>query len=375
MGPPAESSGIIDEEGNLFGVINVVDAFVVVLVLAVVATGIALVTGGATSNTPATADTASTHVTLDLGVQPGYLVEEINEGDAYSPESNANLTITDIYLTPQDGQTRVIVRTELRGVSTDDGLSYAGAPPRLGRQLDIATERYSASGHIRAIGDSDSLSRDTTTVVVRDRLSPAAADEVAGGDEIRLSGRTVATVEDVAVYATGNATQHTVLVEADLETYTQQGDPRFGGTQVRRGQDLELAAADYTIDGEIQRVDGSLDRGSLVNRTVTLEMTNVSEETAGAIRPGMSETTAGDTVATVTNVTTAPSPIVTTAQNGSVVVSDHPYRRDVTITAELQVRETTSGVRFKGETIQQGSAVFLDLGSIGISARVLSLDG
>jgi hypothetical protein len=369
-----ESGGIIDEEGNLFGVVNIVDALVVVLVLGVVVAGIALVVGGG-STTPAAVDTASTHVTLDLGIQPDYLVDEINEGDTYSPGANANLTVTEVYLTPQDGQTRVILRAELRGISADGGFSYAGAPPRIGRQLDISTDRYSVSGHIRAVGDSDALSRDTTTVVVEDSLSPAQASEVAAGDEIRLSGRTVATVQDVAVYATANTMRHTVVVEADLDTYTQQGVPRFGGAPVRRGQNVMLATEDYTVDGEIQRVGGGLDRGSLVNRTVTLEMTDVSEDTAAAIQPGMSETTAGDTIATVTNVTSVPSPIITTAQNGSVVVSDHPYRRDVTITAELRVRETTSGAQFKGEQIQQGSTVYLDLGSIGISARVVGLGG
>lgn len=370
-----ESGGIIDEEGNLFGIINVVDALVVVLVLGVVVAGVALVAGGGGTTTPAAGDTASTHVTLDLGIQPDYLVDEINEGDTDSPGSNATLTITDVYLTPQDSRTRVILRTELRGVSAGGGFSYDGAPPRIGRQLAISTDRYNASGHIRAVGDSDALSRDTTTVVVEDSMSPAQASEVAAGDEIRLSGRTVATVEDVAVYAMGNTTQHTVLVEADLDTYTQQGDPRFGGSPVRRGQNVMLATEDYSIDGEIQRVDGGLDRGSLVNRTVTLEMTDVSEATAGAVQPGMSETTAGDTIATVTNVTSVPSPIITTAQDGSVVVSDHPYRRDVTITAELRVRETTSGTQFKGDPIQQGSTVYLDLGSLGISARVVGLGG
>ena len=41
-----ESGGIIDEKGNLFGVVNVVDALVVVLVLGVVVAGVALVAAG-----------------------------------------------------------------------------------------------------------------------------------------------------------------------------------------------------------------------------------------------------------------------------------------------------------------------------------------
>ncbi|MFY4812386.1 DUF4330 family protein [Haloarcula sp. AONF1] len=65
--------------------------------------------------------------------------------------------------------------------------------------------------------------------------------------------------------------------------------------------------------------------------------------------------------------------MITTGDNGSVNVVDHPYLRDVTITTELRVRETANGVQFKGESLQQGSTVVINLETITIKATVVSV--
>jgi len=366
-------TGIIDDEGNLFGVVNIIDALVALLFLAVVVAGAALVFGGGESSPNQNPET--THVTLDLGAQPEYIATAINEGDSYSPDSNSQLTISDIYIAPEDGQTRFIVRAELQGTANDDSIDYAGAGPRLGRSLSITTDQYEVSGQIRAVGDAETLTTETTTVVLQSSISTSDANKLAIGDEIQRGGRTVGTVEDVAIYATRDPDKRTVMVEAALQTYTQQGDRHFGSTPVRRGQTVTLPTAEYSISGTIQQVDSGLNRSSLANRTVTLQMTDVREEYADTIQSGMTETTNGNTVATITDVNREPSPIITTADDGTVVVGDHPILRDATITADLQVRETASGIQFKGQRIQQGSTIFLDLGIVTVRASVVTTGG
>lgn len=464
---------LIDEQGRLFGRVNVVDALVVLVVLAVVVAGAALVLSDEPEPEP---DLGTTYATLDLGTQPAYIVQEINEGDAYSPGGNSRLTITDVHLTPQDGEQRVVLRVELRGDLAGDSLQYDGAPPRLGRTLEVVTDRYQVDGQIRQVGDDDALDREETTVVLRDTVDAADARAIAPGDEIRLAGRTVATIEDVAVYAEGNSTDRVVVVEAALDAHREQDDLRFGGTPVRRGQTIALPAGEYTLDGRIERVGDGLDRGQAevlvsdvvdvetadaiaegdvievaghetatvesvtaygtsnpdrnrvfvglslatmehrespqfgdtyvqrgseiavgtdayelsgtieqvgttdergapATRTVTLRMEEVREEMAEAIRPGMTERSGDETIARVTDVDVEPTVILIQGEEGDLGVFDHPTDRDVTITAELDVRETTAGVRFKGETIRQGSTVTLDLGTVTVEATVVSIEG
>lgn len=375
MAAPTDAAGLVDDEGNLFGVVNVVDALALLLAVAVIVAGVGLVLGGSDDTETAPApETGTTFVTLDLGTQPDYIVTALSVGDTYGPGNASNLTLTDIYLAPQGDKTRVIARARLEGISRNGALTYANAPPRLGRTLAISTDTYKVTGRISDIGDESSLDTTTTTVVLRDTVSTASANEIAPGDEITVGGRTAATIEDVIVYPTTDPDSRQILVEANLSTYTQQGTYRFGGTALRPRQQVSLSASAYTLNGRIDRVDSGLETDSLSNRTVTLEMTGVQPEIATAIRPGQTERAGGQMTAYITAVTTEPTPVVATAQNGSVVVSDHPTLRDVTLTTELRVRETDSGIEFRGERLQYGSTVVLDLGPVTANTSVTAVE-
>ena len=474
----------IDDEGNLLGVINVVDALVGVLVLAVGVAGVGLLlTGGLFGDNAST-----TYVTLDLGNQPEYVVSALNEGDNYDPGGESNLTITDLYFAPsgdgasQGNQTRVFARAELEGVPNEEfqptngntTIEYAGAPPRLGRTLQISTQEYDVSGRISAVGGGSGLDTGTTTVVLRQRVSVDEASAITLGDEIGIGGRTAATVEDVAAYPTSNADEQVVLIEANLSSHTQEGTPRFGGTALRPGQQVRLPTAEYNINGRIERVGSGLETGTttvlledtvsaadaseitagdeinaasyraatvedvavypttnpderrilveanvssyvqqgaqrfggtalrrdqqvtlrtddytidgriqgvgsslrdreLTNRTVTLELSEVREEKANSLRPGQTEQAGTVPTAYVTDVDVEPTPIISTAEDGSVVVSDHPRLRDVTLTTELRVTETNGAVEFRGERIQLGSTVVLDLGVVTVQTEVVDI--
>ncbi|MGM0718641.1 MAG: DUF4330 family protein, partial [Halobacteriota archaeon] len=73
---------VIDDEGRLFGVINVIDVLVVLFVVAVVVAGAALVFSDDPEPEP---NVETTYATLDLGTHLDAIVEELNEGDTYAP--------------------------------------------------------------------------------------------------------------------------------------------------------------------------------------------------------------------------------------------------------------------------------------------------
>ena len=363
---------LIDDEGNLFGAVNVIDALVVLLVLAVGVAGVALVFADDPDPQP---ETDRTYATLDVGTQPVYLVEAIDEGDTYETDGASTLTVTDVHLTPRGDDVGVTLRVQLDGPVEDGTLRYGDAPLRLGRTLTVATDRYEVSGEIRGVGPADALEQSTTTVVLRDTVQAGSAADIAAGDEIRLAGRTVATVENVTQFATTDPDQRRVFVTTDLQTHRQGGEQRFGGNPVRQGQTVSLSTPAYTINGTIERVGGELRLGPASTRTVTLRMDDVRDDFADAIRPGMTERAGGETVARVTGVQVEPALIIATGDNGTVNVVDHPIDREVTLTTELQVRETVSGPRFKGEPLRQGSTVTIDLGTVTVQATVVSVSG
>ncbi len=365
-------SKLIDDEGNLLGIINIVDAFVIFIALAVVLAGAGFVLGGS-DNTDSPSETVTTFVTLDLGTQPDYIVSALSEGDTYSPTEGETLTITDLSLTPQGEQTRVFARVELQGVLDNGEINYANGPFHLGRTLDIYTETYNVTGSIIAVGNQSTLDTESTTVLLQDTVSADEASKITPGDAVSIDGYTAATAEDVAVYPLTNPDRRRVLVEATLTSYIQQGTRSFGGTALRPGQQVTLPTDEYTITGRLEQVDSSLQSRELTNRTVRLELSRVRADTANALQAGQTEQAGTVPTAYVTDVETEPAQIISTAQDGSVVISDHPTLRDVTLTTELRVAETRDGIQFRGERIQLGSTVVLDLGIVNIETRVVAI--
>ena len=365
---------LIDDEGRLFGRVNVIDALVVLLIAAVVVAGAAFVLGDDPEPAPSP-ETDTTYATLDVGTVSPYVVDAIEEGDTHSPDGASTLRITDVHLTPQGGDTRVTLRVALEGeLNGQNSLVYGGAPPRLGRTLDITTNRYQIDGQIRAVGEGDALPTEQQRVLLSSRVDAGTATDVTPGDEIRLSDRTVARIDNVTTYTTEQPTQRRLLVGATLTAHRQQDRLRFGGAPVRRGQTVTLPASEYTLNAQIEQVGGDIDMGETTTRTVTLRMEEVREDFADAIVPGMVERAGDTTVARVTGVETEPSLIIATGDDGSVNVVDHPVNREVTITADLQLRETPSGLAFKGDQIRQGSTVTLDLGTATVEATVVSVN-
>lgn len=464
---------VIDSKGRLFGVVNVIDALVVLVLFAVVVAGIALVLGGSDS----VDGDGTTHVTIDLGTQSEAIAAALNEGDSYSPSPSNNLTVTDVYLSPKEDGVHALVRVELEGPTTEEGTVstlYDGAPPRLGRSLYFETEQYNVSGRIRAAGGGPTLESGNTSTVLRahvpeavahqlnpgtrvtvagrtvaqirdlavyedtspqthfvvfqadlrtypsgqrqyfgdsalglgntlalplqeatvsaqvQRLDPAfgrdtrevlvtdtiPADDVRAlnvGDTYRVAGREVGRVESVTVYGTGNPTRKRVYVGLSLQALTVGDEPRFGTTRLDEGASLPFRTDEYELAGEVVRLDATEQRGAERVRSVTLQMQNLPPRRANSIQAGQVEQARGETIARLVEVDRQPSQVVLTNEDGDIFLRDHPLNQDLTITAELQVRETQSGVTFKGQSIQPGSTVTLDLDGLTVRAEVVSL--
>lgn len=361
---------LIDDEGNLFGLVNVIDTIVVLLVASVVVASVAFVLQPE-PEPPAPPETATTQAVLDLGIQPPYVVEQISVGDSSSAGPTGELTVTDVYFSPGQDGAHTLVSVELTDVVRGDIILYNGEPLRLGRQLAIQTDQYQVTGTLRDVGTS--LSTETTETLLETTVDASTASQIDPGDAYSLAGRDVATVKSVESYATWNPDQRRVFVGLSLNTVDFGNGPQFGNILVRQGTTIPIQTTDYALTGEIRRVSATELRGEPTTRTVTLQLSNVGPQLADDIEAGMTERNGDETVARITNVETEPATVIVTSQDGQVFLREHPIQRDVTLTADIQVRETTNGPTFKGRSIQQGSTVVVDLGSITVEARVASI--
>jgi len=216
------------------------------------------------------------------------------------------------------------------------------------------------------------LSTNQTEVLVKTNLSETEARQLRPGQSVQVQNRGVALIESVTTYGTSNPDQKTVYVGLTLRTVATNGNQEFGDTTIRPGANISLPTESVYLEGEIERVGSTTERGTPASRTVELQLSSVSPAVAEGISPGMTESYGDKTVAEITNVERESATVITRGENGTIYERDHPTKQDVTLTANLSVQETDTGVTFKGQTLQQGRVVTLDLGTVTIKATVVS---
>ncbi|GAB3691635.1 DUF4330 domain-containing protein [Salinarchaeum chitinilyticum] len=372
---------LLDDEGNLFGVVNVVDALVVLLILAVVVAGLAVVGvfGGEEG------ESATRYATVDLGEQPGYVAQAITEGDRMVLANGQNVTVTDVYRAPTAGGTNpdrahVLVQTRVSGTLTEaDGrddpvFQFGGDRMRVGSQLALDTSEYTVKGTVAGMSQSTaSLPTTESQVVIESDVTERMASTIQPGDEYVLAGETIATVETVRSYA-ADGDRRRVQLGVTLAAIEQHGQSLFGMRPLAIDTRIGVYTSSYGLNGTIIHRGGLEPPGETTTTGVELELSNVPPDRVGGLSAGMTETERGRTHATIQSIDTEPAEIILESDDGNVYAREHPTNVDVTIEADLETRDTGVGLQFHGEPLQQGRTVTLDFGTVEIDAVVAAVD-
>jgi len=259
MADDSRLSAVIDDEGRLFGVVNVIDVLVILLVFAMVAAGLALVGGGGTE----TAETR--YATIDLGTYPDYVAEQITDGDEWTPQGGrGSLTVTNVFMAPAgEGERRVTIRAAINGTATDpeagaeSPIQFAGTPLRFGRTLTIETNEYVVEGTVTDIGQTEPLgvpATQTVTVEVAE-ISQARAERLAVGvTEIMGETETATIVEaDAQPARAANDTQlRDVTLAMELNVRVLEDDTvLFRGEELRLEDELLFELGNIRVEGRV----------------------------------------------------------------------------------------------------------------------------
>jgi hypothetical protein len=357
----ADGSGrsLLDDEGRLFGLVNVIDVLVVLLFLAVVVAGVTLLLPGGGE-----ADTR--YATIDLGEQPEYVAERISPGDEWDPDGTAHsLTITDVYRFDVDGSTNVTIRAEINGTRIEPAdagdaptLEFRGDRLRLGRTLGIDTGEYSADGQVTRVDQSGrDLPIQESTFVVETQVSSGTIDEIAVGDQFRVAGDTFAEITDFEAYPGNDSTRYTLLAIA-AQAIDRGGTLQFGGQPVRVGSTVPFETGEYELEGTI------VSRGSSTieteQRPLVLQ-TTVPTSVAADVQPG-DEFRIGDT------------PVVT-VEEVTAYATGNANRRRIVLGVNALTRSEDGSLLFGDRQVRIGSSIPLETGEYDIDGEVIRRGG
>ena len=295
---------LIDDEGKLFGVVNVIDALVVLLVLAVLIAGVALLDPFGST------EPAERYATIDLGEQQPFVAEQISTGDVMSPPGTRNATVTDVHVGPAEGSNvSVTARVRINGSLGEDGESftYGGNGIRQGGEFTLETDEYTASGTVTRLG-TNGTALDTVTRQVRldGRLSATSAQRLQSGDTVTYASREGATVETIYIGPGDDPTNRRVTATVSVEALRQSGDLTFGDQSVQLGQSLSFDFGEYGLSGAVEAIgeDAAIETESAEVSVVT----TVSGQVAQGLQTGDTYDLGPATVATIDSVNRYPGP-------------------------------------------------------------------
>ncbi|WP_436929283.1 DUF4330 domain-containing protein [Halosimplex halobium] len=363
---------VIDESGRLFGLVNVYDALVVVLLVGAVGAGVLFVDPFGGGGEPATR-----YATVDLGSQPLSTAARIAEGN----DSGGALTVTDTYVGPGDGDgVSVVARVRVNGTLVDDPqaaapvFEFEGEPLRRGDELALETAAYDAEGEVVELGGrSATLETGRLPVLVEASVPPATADLLDRGDGYRIDDRTVATVTDTTVASVG-AGNRTALLGLSLRTVRYGGATYFGDRELLVGQTVPFRTDRYALSGSVTRWGNASLPGAPATVTAVVRLDGVEPDIADGLEAGMVERRDGRTVAELTDVRSEPASVILTSEDGNIYERDHPRNLDVYLTVDLRVRRTDDGLRFRTRPVREGSDVLLDFRSVVVDGTVIDVE-
>jgi hypothetical protein len=238
---------VLDEQGRLFGRVNVVDALVVVFAVAVVIAGMSLVYGDGLGDQP----TETMQVTLISENTSATALDrgeiDLESGTLAGTRRGTTAIVTDVHRTAGP---LTYLRVALDGTRTEDGFRFNGEPARLGDTVVVASNRTRATTRIVERDVDPTFSTTSTTVRIEATVRRPVAEAVAASDEVSVGPTTVATVTDANATAR-NETHSDLRVSLTLETRLVDGTAHYAGRPVRLGRTIWIKTDDYKFAGEV----------------------------------------------------------------------------------------------------------------------------
>ncbi|QIO20887.1 DUF4330 family protein [Haloarcula sp. JP-L23] len=250
------SGRIIDENGALFGRVNVVDAVVVLVVLTVLLAGTALVLDRGNSDVSNTKPTKYATVSYAVPLTSG--AAAIESGETLDPAPTGEpLEVVGVTRSfAPGGEAHVVSRVAYTGPLSaqwvwGDGIVRDDTRPLYGGdETAVIANGYRTRADVLAVNQT-TATLPTSRVSVVISVNESVARSVETGATARVDDHTVATVERVG---DGPAADGKRAVTLELRTWARDGTPWFGGSPLRVDNRVTVVTDDAVVSGRLQRV-------------------------------------------------------------------------------------------------------------------------
>lgn len=231
--------GLVDEEGRLFGVVNVIDLMALALVLTLLLGAFTFLTGGGGG------EESTRHVTVVLNENQSSVVERIQPGPSTIGHVDGNITA--VYSGPSpDDDTVVLIRLATRGLPTNNGRNV-----RIGERVFLSADRYRFRVRVLGFGENKSLPARQETIRLVTTTEPSVADLIDKGDQRTVAGRRLVRVQSVESRTRLDESRTRVVYRARLLSIQDGKRTRYGGYLLKPGVQIPFETDEYRVNATV----------------------------------------------------------------------------------------------------------------------------
>lgn len=231
--------GLVDEEGRLFGVINVIDLMALALVIALLFGAFAFLTGGSGQEEP------TRYVTVSVSENQSSIVERIRPGPSTIGHVDGNITAVYAGPSPND-DTAVLIRLATQGVPTNNGRNVL-----VGERVFLSADRYRFRVRVLGFGGNKSLPVRQETVRLVTTTEPSVAGLIDEGDQRRVAGRRLVQVRSVESRTRLDESRTRVVYRAWVLAIQDGEEARYGGYPLKPGVQIPFETNGYRLNATV----------------------------------------------------------------------------------------------------------------------------
>lgn len=238
---------IIDENGNLFGLINAIDALTILVVLTVLTAGVSLVLSGSTDEPEPTETKPLRYATVSYTTPLSSDATAIEAGTTITVTgSDETFQVEDVYRSFSNSSAHVVARVSYRGTPRANENRIYG-----GDTVEMVTNSYRFRAKVLSVNESaNEIQQTRVPVVVRTSVDEAVAQAITSDQRVTIQNQTVATIQSVTRdSAAGN--QREVRVRIEVVARGQRQAPMFGGKRLRLGSHISIVTDSFIIRGSV----------------------------------------------------------------------------------------------------------------------------
>ncbi|WP_324759685.1 DUF4330 family protein [Haloarcula sp. GH36] len=245
---------VLDEDGSLFGIVNIVDALVVVLLVTVVVAGVALVISESPDRTDQSQPPRYATVTYTVPISSDAAsIDESSTLTFAGSGSSYEVTTTTKGFT-SDREVQIVARVRYRGnfsgpAIDEQGILRGERPLYGGDESIVLTRGYRTPVTVMAVNQSTS-SIQTRRIPLVLAVNESVGRAVETGDSVRVGSQTVGTVRAVAPETEGSR----ALVGLELTAWLRDDTPWYTDRPLRVDTELTVVTNDAVITGRVTRI-------------------------------------------------------------------------------------------------------------------------